>query len=107
MVTFTKLKSGDWGLKSYRELVEGFTIQVTTKAGGQRDARVGRRIWSDGVVWLYAIDRGDGDGAPSKAGRKASRKVSRASLEEEADFLEDQGHYSAADKFRRDHGLWG
>lgn len=55
--TYTKLRSGNWGVRSTSALYPGQTVTVTTKAGASKTERVERVIWSGSGVWLAAIQR--------------------------------------------------
>lgn len=48
MYTYTKLKSGDWGIRQVGSTVldSGAAVVVTTKAGAQKNERVGLKVWS-------------------------------------------------------------
>jgi hypothetical protein len=50
MATYTKLRSGDWGIRG-RGLVEGRDVTVTKKSGETKTERVTKIIWtgSDGT----------------------------------------------------------
>lgn len=54
MVTWTKLKSGEWGLRSTIALIEGEVVMVSRANGSRSNAVVGRRVWTGNGVWLYA-----------------------------------------------------
>ena len=62
-VTFAKLKSGEYGIRSDSELPLGQPVMVATKAGDARPATPvqlvwsGQAPWSDHVQWLYAIEQ--------------------------------------------------
>ncbi len=55
-ISYTKLKSGDWGVRSDQALKEGEVISVTTKAGKTNTETVKKVIWTDGKAWLAAIE---------------------------------------------------
>lgn len=55
MATYTKLKSGNWGIRSTSELIPGQVVAVTTKAGATKMERVEHVVWSGNGVWLAAI----------------------------------------------------
>lgn len=53
--TYTKLRSGNWGLRADHELRPGSTVTVTTRAGAAKTETVGQHVWSGDGVHLYAI----------------------------------------------------
>ena len=53
MVTWTKLKSGEWGLRATEALVEGAVVVVTRANGSRSNAEVGRLVWAGNGVFLY------------------------------------------------------
>jgi hypothetical protein len=75
-VTFTKLKSGDWGLRGPVDLVKpGATVTVAKRDGTTDAKRVGRVIWSGGGVALATI----ASGSSASSGRSAARSRGRSS----------------------------
>jgi hypothetical protein len=101
--TYTKLKSGDWGLRIIgAEPATGATITVATKSGAAKTEVVGRILWSGpdretgAMVHLCAI--GSAQVQSPVATRR--RKSCREEREEEADFAEDMGHYRTAERIR-------
>jgi len=61
-VTWTKLKSGEWGIRSTSELRTGGSVTVSRRDGTKSDVTVDRKIWSGDGVWLYSIRKA----APSR-----------------------------------------
>ena len=59
MTNYTKLRSGDWGLRSDAQLKPGTTVEVTTKAGDVKQETVANAIWNDGKIWLYGIRKAE------------------------------------------------
>lgn len=61
MISYTKLRSGDWGLRSTTPLTVGTTVVVTTKAGAVKKETVRHLVWSgaptgqSSKIYLYAI----------------------------------------------------
>src|SRR5512142_1366910 len=55
-ISYTKLKSGNWGIRSDKILKEGEVVSVTTKAGKTNTETVKKVIWTDGKAWLAAIE---------------------------------------------------
>jgi hypothetical protein len=66
MVSFTKLKSGEWGLRG-EGLVSGARVRVEKRDGSVTSAIVGRVLWSDGTVALATIDKPAPKPAPEPA----------------------------------------
>ena len=66
-MTWTKLRSGEWGIRSTVELREsvGQIVAVQKKSGGVSHVRIARLIWSGNGVWLYAIAQDGHAGRPS------------------------------------------
>ena len=54
-ITYTKLRSGDWGLRSTVALRSGEQVQVTKKSGDIKTETVGNAVWKGNGVFLYAI----------------------------------------------------
>ena len=57
--TFTKLRSGDWGLRVTGTVKAGDRVQTTTKAGKKEMKTVGKVMWiGDGVslCTMYGLD---------------------------------------------------
>ena len=55
MATYTKLKSGEWGIRSTSPVEPGSRVTVATKTGGSKTETVKKIIWSGNGVWLAAI----------------------------------------------------
>lgn len=55
--SYTKLKSGDWGIRSDQAIKEGQSITVTTKAGQAKTEKVKKVVWTDNKVWIAAIEK--------------------------------------------------
>lgn len=69
-VTYTKLRSGNWGIRSTSALTVGGSVRVTKKSGETKDETVGPLVWSGNGVWLYAI-------ASERPSRPATRSYGR------------------------------
>lgn len=81
MNTFTKLKSGAWGVRISGEtgLKVGPTsrkFQVQTKAGTVREVTLERVLWTDGKVALCSIDQSE---TPRNNVRSSCRPGTRTS----------------------------
>ena len=55
MATWTKLKSGEWGIRVTGTAKVGQTVTVTKKAGGTSEVTVAKVVWSGNGVTLCAI----------------------------------------------------
>jgi len=58
MTTFTRLRSGQWGIRSTEALSPGQLIAVEKRDGTTTEVVVDRVIWTDGRVWLAAVAAG-------------------------------------------------
>lgn len=69
--TYTKLRSGEWGIRSTEPISEGQAVLVAKRSGETKRETVGRVIWSGTGVVLCSISRGSArraDGASWSAG---------------------------------------
>lgn len=73
MITWSKLKSGDWGLRSTSQLQMGTSVNVSKKDGTIKAAIVGQEVWNGNGVWIYAV------GAAYAAASRAPKFTGRAS----------------------------
>jgi hypothetical protein len=55
MTTFTKLRSGSWGIKSTTSVAAGDRVTVTKKSGERQTVTVERVVFAGNGVWLAAI----------------------------------------------------
>ena len=55
--SYTKLRSGDWGVRSDQALKVGDAVTVTTKSGKTKTEKILKVIWTDNKVWLAAIEK--------------------------------------------------
>lgn len=53
--SYSKLKSGNWGVRSTQEIAAGDTVTVTMKSGETREETVERVVWSGDGVWIAAL----------------------------------------------------
>jgi hypothetical protein len=63
MVTYTKLKSGEWGIRAEGALKAGMTVVVSKKSGESRRETIGKVVFSGNGVSLATIDRRSGTDA--------------------------------------------
>lgn len=68
-ISYAKLKSGEWGVRSDQAIKEGETVTVTTKAGQAKSETVKKIVWTDGKVWLAAIERKDAQNQARRGNR--------------------------------------
>lgn len=56
MNTFSKLKTGNWGIRATAKVAEGDRVPVTKKDGTIKIETVAKVVWTDNAtVWLCAI----------------------------------------------------
>ena len=70
MATYTKLRSGEWGIRSTAKIESGQMVTVTKRDGDTKTERVARVVWSGGGVWLATIGASAPAGRNSPAGRR-------------------------------------
>lgn len=57
MITYIKLKNGDWGLRSDSALASGVAVSVVKKSKERKLEIVGDLVWKGLDIWLYAIKK--------------------------------------------------
>ncbi len=57
--SYSKLKSGEWGVRLEGTAKTGDIINVVRKDGKVKPEKLGKRVWEGGGAQLYAIDKGD------------------------------------------------
>jgi hypothetical protein len=57
--TYTKLRSGEWGIRVEGNPKIGQTLTVIKKSGESRNETIAKIVWSGGGVSLCAITRAD------------------------------------------------
>lgn len=55
--TFSKLKSGDWGVRIVGHAQANSVVDVTTKAGKIKQVTLKHLIWGDGTVELWEVNQ--------------------------------------------------
>lgn len=72
-ITYTKLKSGDWGIRADEPIAAGSTVTVTKRDGGTKTETIDRIIWTgDGVTLASIKQKGStGTAAPRTASRSS------------------------------------
>jgi hypothetical protein len=58
--SYTKLKSGDWGIRAEGSLAQGDRVTVTKKSGETKTEVVGQVVWTGNGVTLCTIAHQDG-----------------------------------------------
>lgn len=82
MATYTKLKSGAWGVRVAGATSSGSVVSVTTKSGKTKSETVAKVLWSGNGVSICAIvPRGDRDGGYVPAVRNSRG------------YVVERGHY--------------
>lgn len=71
--TYTKLRSGEWGIRSTTRLVSGMHVTVSKRDGSAKMETVDRVVWSGGGVWLASVKRDAPSAPPSSRPRTFSR----------------------------------
>ena len=56
--SYSKLKSGDWGVRMTGTGKTGDMVNVQRKDGQIKPEKLGRLVWEGNGVQLYAIDKG-------------------------------------------------
>ena len=56
---YSKLKSGEWGVRLEGSAKTGDIINVVRKDGKVKPEKLGKLVWEGGGAQLYAIDKGD------------------------------------------------
>ena len=75
MATYTKLRTGEWGVRATAEVTTP-RVEVVKKSGEVKTEAVGRLVWSGNGVWLYEIAKG-GSEPRVAAARPATRRAWR------------------------------
>lgn len=68
--TYTKLKTGGWGIRIEGKPPEGTTVTVTKKSGAVQNETVGKILWTDGEITLAEIG-----GKPTTARKNDGRSA--------------------------------
>lgn len=55
-ITFTKLRSGEWGIRSKQPIAAGEVVEVVKRDGSRHAHTVTKIVWTDKATWLAAID---------------------------------------------------
>lgn len=58
-ISYVKLRSGSWGIRSGSPIKEGMTVTVVKKNGESKSETVGKVVWSGDGVWLATIRKSD------------------------------------------------
>lgn len=68
MASYTKLRSGEWGVRSTTPIEAGQVVSVTKKSGETKTETISKVLWSGNGVWLASI----GARSDSRSGRRTS-----------------------------------
>ena len=58
-ITYTKLKNGNWGVRSSEKICDGQVVRVTKKDGSVKDETIDKVVWEGNGVWLAALRRAE------------------------------------------------
>lgn len=75
--TYTKLKSGNWGIRVQGEAKAGDYVSVTKKDGTTKTERIERVVWTGNGISLCAIKRAGGYGRSRRYGSDGLRDAYR------------------------------
>lgn len=70
--SYTKLRSGEWGVRVQGNAKAGETITVAKKSGETKSERIAKIVWSGNGVTLCAIERSE---APRSSSGSSSHRV--------------------------------
>jgi len=60
--TYTKLKSGEWGIRCTERVKAGQRVTVSTKAGKEQSEVVNKVVWQNDDLWICSIEEKDKHG---------------------------------------------
>lgn len=66
MATFTKLRSGEWGVKVQGTAKAGQQVTVTKKGGDTKQVTIAKVVWSGKGVAICAIESSSGSAKKSR-----------------------------------------
>lgn len=72
LASYTKLKSGEWGIRVPGTATAGQTVNVVTKAGKSKTETIARVVWTGNGVSLCTVVQRGAD-APTTAARGSRR----------------------------------
>lgn len=77
-ISFSKLKTGDWGLRAEneKEYISGDSVVVKKKDGTTSRVKVVTQVWTDGYVALYTFKDNTTGGDKFKKPGSATKKTS-------------------------------
>lgn len=64
-VSCTRLRSGEWGVRSSEEIVSGDRVLARTLSGQEWPVIVDRVVWTDGRVWIASTRRAERASEPT------------------------------------------
>src|SRR3954465_9181542 len=74
MATYTKLKSGEWGVRVEGKPTTGCRITVMTKSGASKVETIGKVLWSGNGVSLCTIVPANITKTPAATDERGGRK---------------------------------
>jgi hypothetical protein len=81
--TYTKLKSGEWGVRVEGAVKEGQSVTVRKKNGETKTETVKKVVWSGGGISLCAVTGGSGSSYTPRASRGRRTGCSCGSIDGE------------------------
>jgi len=79
MTTYTKLQSGDWGLRSDEPLTTGAKTTVQKRSGERKPETVGEQVWAGKGVYLYTIRASSGYSSGYRSSQSGCSQCRRTS----------------------------
>lgn len=70
--SYTKLKSGDWGVRVQGKVAEGDVVTVTKKSGETKRETISKVVWSGNGVSICAIEQSASPRGYRRSGRGGS-----------------------------------
>ena len=83
MITYCKLRTGDWGLKG-EGLEIGARVKVQLKSGSVKEEKVGKIIFNKGEFAIATIDKNKGESSTPVEETKNCWECGQAFNEDEA-----------------------
>lgn len=79
--TFTRLRSGSWGVRLVGHASAGDSVTVSRRDGTTSTVTLGREIWTDGRVHLFALAGASGSSSSARQRRPRIRESSKTCWE--------------------------
>ena len=94
MNTYTKLRSGDWGVKADGTVKSGDSVSVTKKSGETKRETVAKVLWTDGKTSLCAI------GSANSASATRGHRGYESGVCPDCEFNQDAGDMRGCPRHR-------